>query len=169
MADMESLNGALDHGKIRGLLDNRLHTQGIGILVALDSESLHGRPFLGIEGAELNTAVVGIPRHLATKRIEFADDVGFGNAANGRITGHPGNGLLLHGDQGCLCTHPGGYERSLASCMASTNHNDIVRRQGRASLSNTEPGKNRLQQFIVINPAVRLAEMFQGSPYMRSG
>jgi hypothetical protein len=115
-----------DQGQVVLGLQDGVHAGGIGRLVALRTVGADGGTLAGIENPELDAGAIGIERHLAAEGIELKDHVGFGQAADGRIAGHPGGGEGIHGDQSGADAHAGGGQRRLATGMAGTDYNHII-------------------------------------------
>ena len=99
---------------------------GVGRLVALDPDGADGGSARGVEGAILEAGEVGIEAHFAAEGVEFNDEVGLGESADGGVAGHQAEGVALGGDEEGVAAHPGGGEGGFASGMAGTNDEDIV-------------------------------------------
>ena len=55
--------------------------------VALDACCAHGGAFAGVEGAVVDPGAVGVLADETPEGVDFADDVGFGEAADGWVAG----------------------------------------------------------------------------------
>ena len=103
---------------------------GVGRLVALDPDGADSGSARGVEGAILEACEVGIEAHFTAEGIEFNDEVGLGESADGGVAGHQAEGVALGGDEEGFAAHPGGGEGGFASGMAGTNDEDIVGSSG---------------------------------------
>ena len=75
-------------------------SQPILLLVALRARRPHGRSAAGIQKPKLNPDAIGHLAHHAAKRINFAHQVAFGDAADRRIAGHLRDQVNVHRDHG---------------------------------------------------------------------
>ena len=124
--DLHGLDLVGDEGQVVLGLQDGVHAGGIGRLVALDPVSADGGAFAAIEHPELDSGAVGVQRHLAAEGVEFEDHVRFGDAADGRIAGHPRRGQRIHRDQGRADAQPRRGQRRLAAGMSGADHHDVV-------------------------------------------
>ncbi len=85
----------------------------------------HRRPLAAVQHPELDAGAVGGPRHGATERVDFLDQVALADPADGRITGHLAQRLNVVGQQQGLAAHARGRQRGLGTGVATTNDNDI--------------------------------------------
>ena len=53
------------------------------------------------------------------------DELAFGGAANGRITGLPGDAIKIEAEQGGVQAQPGGGDRCFTTGMAAANHDHV--------------------------------------------
>ena len=74
--------------KIRELLQLQTPCLREAHTVALGTRTPHGRAFGLVEHLELNGCLVCDNAHIASQRIDLADNLPFGNASHGRVTGH---------------------------------------------------------------------------------
>ena len=71
-------------------------------------------PAAAVEQAELDAARVREAAHRAAQRVDLADEVALGEAADRGIAGHPGDGVALQRHERGRAAHAGGGERGLA-------------------------------------------------------
>ena len=123
--DLHGFDLVFQEGQVRLGLQNGVHPGGIGRLVALDPIRADGRAFAAVEDPELDSGAIGVQRHLAAERVEFEDHVRFGDAADGRVAGHPRHGLQIHRDQRGADAQARRGQCRLAAGMAGANDDDI--------------------------------------------
>ena len=80
----------------------------------------------GVEQAELDADGVGDFAHDAAERVDFADEVALGHAADGRIAAHLGDEVEVHGDERGLEAHARGGHGRFAAGVPGAHHDDIV-------------------------------------------
>ena len=107
--------------------ENRLHTLGIGGLVALAAGGPYRWAAAKVEGLGLERGKIGVAAHFAAKGVKLADQVALGEAANRRVARHPRQGVEAGGNQGRFNTHPGGGKRGLCTGMTTANYRQIER------------------------------------------
>lgn len=73
---------------------------------------------------------VGIEAHFAAEGVEFNDEVGLSESADGGVARHEAEGVALGGDEESFAAHAGGGEGGFASGMACANDEDIVGSRG---------------------------------------
>ena len=123
----EELGGvALVEIEVRLVLDEPLHAELVGFLVALRAGGLDAGTLPGVQHAELDAGGVRIPAHDPAEGVDLPHDVPFGQTADGGVAGHLGNGVEVLGEDGGLATEPGGGHRGLNSGMAGSADDDVV-------------------------------------------
>ena len=60
---------------------------------------MHGRALGAVEHAELDAGGVDDLAHLAAEGVDLADDLPLGDAADGRVAAHLGDGVGIHREQ----------------------------------------------------------------------
>ena len=75
------------------------HLDAIELLVALRAGAPDGGAARGIQQAKLDADGIGDFAHDAAERIDFADEVALGHAADGRIAAHLRDEVHVHGDE----------------------------------------------------------------------
>ena len=121
------IHPGLYNGQVWRCFDDSSHAVGVGVLVALSPEGLDRRPFLGVQGPELDAGVVTVPGHLAPECVELADDVRFGDSADRGVAGHPGNGQAIHGDECRRGAHSCGCQGGFTASVSGANNDDFKR------------------------------------------
>ena len=111
--------------EIRLRLEDLAHFEAVGLLIALGA----GRPdrgaARGIEKAELDADGVGDLAHDAAKGVDFADEVSFGDTADGRVAGHLGDQVDVEGVEGGSKSHARRGHGSFASGVTGAHDNNI--------------------------------------------
>ena len=108
-----------------------MHPFGIFSFGALAARGPDGRSAATVEGFSLESGQVGVESHFAAESVKFADEMTFGEAADGWIAGHPGDGGNLRGNKESFAVHSCGSERGLAAGVTAADDNDIVIRRRR--------------------------------------
>ena len=96
------------------------------LTVALGAWAPHGRTFRAVEHTELEGATVGHDAHHAAERVHLAYNLTFGDTADGRIATHLRNFVHVDGHQTGAHTHACCSRCGFATCMASTDDQDVV-------------------------------------------
>ena len=115
--ELDAANPAIGHHDLAGnalvYLEPRNGFQetfqmiAVGDLVVLGPGGPHRRPLAAIEHFEMNAGGVGGPGHHPAQRVDLLDQVPLGDAADGRVAGHLGQGFQMNGQQGGFGAHPG--------------------------------------------------------------
>lgn len=74
--------------------------------VALGARAPHGRSFGAVEHAELDGGAVGDQARESAQRIDFANNLALGNAADGGVAAHLGNFVHIHRDEAGFAPMP---------------------------------------------------------------
>jgi hypothetical protein len=119
-------NNALEYRQARDPLETAFHGQPVPGLVALGPGRLDGSSAAAVEEAELNACLVGQFTHHAPQGVYLADEMAFGQAADGGIAGHLGNRFQMDGHQAGLEPHATHGSGSLAPGVACADHDDII-------------------------------------------
>jgi hypothetical protein len=106
-------------------LDRGLHGGRVKLAVRLCPWPAYGRTLATVEHPKLNACGVGDPTHQAIQCIDLTYEMTLAKAADCRITGHGSDGRKAMGYQRCLCAHPRGPARGLASRVAASNDNNV--------------------------------------------
>jgi hypothetical protein len=75
-----------------------LHGQSVSGFVALGSWRLDGPAPAPVEQAKLDSRLISQESHQTAKGIDLPNEMSFGQAANGRIAGHLGDGFKVYSD-----------------------------------------------------------------------
>src|SRR5262249_53428653 len=121
----EGLDGLLAEGEVRLLFDSALHLDLVELLVGLGARRVHGRALGAVEQAKLNRRGVYDLAHLAAQRVDLADDLALGDAADGGVAAHLGDGVGVHGEQGGAQAEAGGGEGGLGAGVAGADDDDV--------------------------------------------
>jgi hypothetical protein len=105
---------------------DRFHSKLVRFFVGLGAGSADGGTFSRIQHSELNSGGVGVESHLATERVNFPDEMAFGQAADGRVAAHLGDRVEVHRQKKGLAAHPSGSEGGFATRVPGADHNHIV-------------------------------------------
>jgi hypothetical protein len=85
--DPQFLDGPRDHIDLAAGGDQALHGLGVRVLVALGARAVDGGAPGGVEDLELDAGGVGGQAHQAAERVDLADELALGQAADGRGPG----------------------------------------------------------------------------------
>ena len=98
----------------------------VELLVGLGARRVHGRALGAVEHAELDGRCVDDLAHLAAEGVDLADDLPLGDAADGRVAAHLGDGVGVHGEQHGAQAEPGRGEGGLDAGVAGADDDDVV-------------------------------------------
>ncbi len=102
------------------------HFDAVKLLVALGARAPDGGATRGVEEAELDADGVGDFAHDAAERVDLADEVALGYAADGRVAAHLGDEVEVHGDERGLQAHARRGHGGLAAGVTGADYNDVV-------------------------------------------
>ena len=94
--------------------------------VALRPRTPHSGTFGAVEHAELHHGVIGYDTGVTAQGVDLTHDLPLGYAAHGRIAGHLGYRLHVHGGQQNPGAEIGGRHGGLATGMTGADNDDIV-------------------------------------------
>ena len=95
------------------------------MLVALGARGPDGGAAGGVEQAELDADGVGDFAHDAAEGVDFADQMAFGDAADGGIAGHLRDQVDIERVEGGLQAHAGGGHGGFASGVAGADDHHV--------------------------------------------
>ena len=107
------------------ILKHLAHLHAIELLVALGSGAPDGGAAGSIEEAKLDAYGVGDLTHDSAERVDLADEVPLGDAANGGVAGHLGDQVEVHGNDGGLQAHAGGCHGCFATGVPGADYGDV--------------------------------------------
>ena len=123
----EDLGGvALVEVEVGLVLDEPLHAELVGLLVALGTGGLDAGALAGVQKAELDTGSVGVPAHDPAEGVDLPHDVPFGQTADGGVAGHLRDGVEILGEDGRLAAHACGGHRGLDPGVTGSANDDVV-------------------------------------------
>ncbi len=96
------------------------------LFVALRAWRPDGGTAAGIEQPELDADCIRELAHDAAESIDFAHQVAFGDAADGRIAGHLGDEIDIHGDHGGVQAEPPTGPCCFAASVTAADHHDFI-------------------------------------------
>ena len=102
------------------------HLDAVELLVALGAGTPDSGAAGRVEQAELDADSVSYFAHNAAERVDFADQMALGHAADGRVAAHLGDEVEIHGDEGGFEAHARRSHGRFAAGMARAHHGDIV-------------------------------------------
>src|SRR5207302_2269247 len=114
-------------------LEQRTNGVRVEIAIALRARSLHGWTFGTIEQLELNAGAVGRLPHQSAERVDFFDEVAFGETADGGIARHSSDGLALHRHQRNRRSATRANARSFGAGMATADDDHVKPRIHRST------------------------------------
>ena len=107
-------------------LDQPLDLLLVAPLVGLRPRTVHGRAFAAVEQAELQAGRVDRLPHGAAQRIDLADDLPLGHAADRRVAAHLGDRVQVDRQQRRARSHAGGGQGRLGAGVSGTHHDDVI-------------------------------------------
>lgn len=116
----------LEDAEVGFLLEDLLHADAVELFVALSAGAPDGGAAGGIEETELDADVISDFAHQSAEGIDLADEVAFGDAANGRVAGHLRNEVGIHGDDAGLKAHSGTGARGFATGVTGADDEHVV-------------------------------------------
>ena len=116
--------GLLDE-EVGLLLEELAHADAVEGLVALGAGAPDGGAAGGVEQAELDACGVGDLADDAAEGVDLADEVAFGDAADGGVAAHLGDQVEVKGEQGGAQAHAGGGDGGLAAGVSGADDDDI--------------------------------------------
>ena len=110
------------------------HFHAIERFVALGAGRPDGGAAGGVEQAELDADGVGDLAHDAAERVDLADEMALGDAADGRVAAHLRDEVEVQGEEGGAEAHARGGHRGFAAGVAGA-YDDYVELFGKAHFS----------------------------------
>ena len=101
------------------------HGELVHFLIRLRARRVHGRSLGAVEHAELDGAGVDHLGHFAAQRVDLADDLSLGDAADGGIATHLRHGIGVHGQQRGAQTEPGRRQSRLGAGVAGADDDHV--------------------------------------------
>ena len=106
-------------------LQDFAHFQAVGLLVALRARGPDCRTARCVQQPELDADRVGDFAHDAAEGIDFANEVAFRDAADGRVAGHLRDEIDVECKEGSLQSHAGGSHGGLTSGVTSADYDHV--------------------------------------------
>ncbi len=116
--------GLLDE-EVGLLLEELAHADAVEGLVALGAGAPDGGAAGGVEEPELDAGGIGDFADDAAEGVDLADEVAFGDAADGGVAAHLGDQVEVEGEQGGAQTHAGGGHGGLAAGVSGADDHYI--------------------------------------------
>ncbi len=116
---------ALEKSQIRHNLEPSLHGQPVDSFVALGPGRLDRSAPAAVEEPELDARLIGEKAHQASESIYLPDEMALGQAADGRIAGHLGDGLEVDGHERGPEAHGARCRGRFAAGMPGSDHDDV--------------------------------------------
>ncbi len=126
LSDEDFGDDGLEEGQPGLSLQPFFHGQPVTGLVGLGSRSLDRPSPAAVEEAEVDPGFVGQATHQAADGVDLPDELSFGQAADGGIAGHLGDGFQVGGDQACALPHGAGCIGGLAPGVSGAHHDDVI-------------------------------------------
>jgi hypothetical protein len=111
--------------EIRLALQDLAHLHAVEGLVALRARGPDGWAARGVEQAELNAAGVGDLAHDSAQRVDLADEVSLGDAADGGVAAHLRDEVEVQGEEGRAQPHARGGHGRLAPGVPGADYHHI--------------------------------------------
>ena len=125
-ADHESRDISLLHVEVWLALEERLHAELIGFLIALRARSPDARSLRGIQHAELNPGCISVQPHRTAEGIDLPNHVALRQTSNRRVTGHLPDRVRILSEKERLTPQPRGSHRGFDAGVTGTDDDDIV-------------------------------------------
>ena len=125
--DQQIVHRLLEQGEIRLGFERPADERAIQRSIDLRAGRANRRPLSGIEGAELNAAMIRRDRHGAPKRVDLANQVALADAADGGVAAHLPERLDALREQQGAGAEPRRGERRLGAGVAATDDNNFIR------------------------------------------
>ncbi len=119
------LDDFLSQHQILLRLDNPFHLLLVRLLVGLGARAVHGRALAAIEQAELDAGGVDCPAHRPPQRVNLADNLPLGHAADRRIATHLRHGIAVGGQQRRARPHPRRRQRRFTPGMPGADDENV--------------------------------------------
>ena len=107
-------------------LQRPAHVHPVALAIDLGAGGAHGGPLAGIQGPELDAAVVGSLAHQPAQGVDLAHQVALADAADGRVAAHRPQGVDAVGEQQRARAGPGRRQGSLGSGVPAADHDHLV-------------------------------------------
>src|SRR6266496_3992676 len=108
-----------------GGFQNPAHLKSVEGAIRLSSRRLNRGTTRAIEQAKLDARPVDDASHDSAERVDFANQVSLGDAANCRVTGHLADQIKIDRYQRGPRAQTGSGRGCLATCVASSYNKDI--------------------------------------------
>ena len=126
LAEEELGHGVLPDEEVGSILEHIAPCPDEPTAIGLTARTPHRRTLRTVEHAELDRAAIGDDTHHASQRVNLANNLSLGNAADSRIARHLGNLIHIHRDQTSAHTKTGRSMCSLTTGVSAANHKDII-------------------------------------------
>ena len=93
--------------------------------IRLRAGAAHRRALAAVQDAELDAGPIDGAAHEAVQRVDLADQVPLGQAADRRVAGHGADRVAPMGQEQRPCAEACGGGRGLAAGMPSSHNNDV--------------------------------------------
>ncbi len=123
--DEESFGHLLFEVEIVGLFDNVFHEELIGFFVGLCAWRMHRGAFTAVEHAEVDAGGVDGFSHFSAEGVDFADDLSFGDSADGWVAAHRADHIDIHGEHGGFGAQAGGGECGFDTSVAAADNENV--------------------------------------------
>ena len=121
----EILNGLLEQGEARLMLDGLAHRLLIERAVGLGAGGAHRGALARVQGAEMDAGIIGGARHHPPKRIDFLYQMPLADPPDRGITRHLTQGLDVVRQQQGAHARTRRRQCGLGTGMAATHHDDV--------------------------------------------
>ena len=109
-----------------GGLQQVLHAELVGLLIALGPRCAHARSLPGIEESPLDRGGIGIQSHRSAQGIDLADHVSLPETSDGGVAAHLANGVQVLGQDRNLGAKAGRRQGGLHAGVPGAHHQDVV-------------------------------------------
>ena len=109
-----------------GRLEDVLHSELVGLLVALGSGSTDAGSLSPVKEPPLDGGGIGVQADGPAEGVDFTNHVAFAKAANGRVAAHLANGIKVLCQDCDFAAEAGRRQGGLDASMAGANDENVV-------------------------------------------
>ena len=128
------------------------HHALVKALIDLRPQSMHGRPFAGVEHTDVRVGCVGGQRLLAAEGIYLPHQMPLGRAADAAVARHVGDCLYVDRNKQGLKAHPRRSQRGLAARMTRPDYYDVVVFHGNSIIAHGSRAECSTTPFPRLKP-----------------
>jgi hypothetical protein len=109
------------------MLDGLFHQIAVEHTVCLDALGMYGRALACVEHTVLKHNFICGSAHFAAERVDLKDELALARAADGRIAGQVGDGVVGNGEKNGFNAHSCGGKRGFATGVSCADDGNVCR------------------------------------------